>query len=169
MAWTSGQWMTEPVDGSDVRNTETLATYSPMSKSEAVVTGIDGAPLGPWLINGFKWFSSATHANTAVLLAKWLDGGFSAFYAPIQRTVPHKTEAEDSSLITTELNDITIHQLRPKLGTRPVPTAELSLTSMRAYLLGTPGQGVKEISKVLNIARIHNAVTACGLWGGVWP
>ena len=164
-AWTSGQWMTERVGGSDVRNTETLATYSPMSKSEAVVTGIDGAPLGPWLINGFKWFSSATDANTAVLLAKTLDGGISAFYAPIRRTVPHKTEAGDSSLITTELNGITIHRLKPKLGTCPVPTAELSLTNTRAYLLGTPGQGVKEISTVLNITRIHNAVTACGLWG----
>ncbi|KAL2048528.1 hypothetical protein N7G274_000440 [Stereocaulon virgatum] len=164
-AWTSGQWMTERAGGSDVRNTETLAIYSPISKSEALSTGIDGMPLGPWLINGFKWFSSAIDADMAILLAKTPDGEISAFYAPTRRTVPQKIEAEDSSLITTELNGITIHRLKSKLGTRSVPTAELSLTNTRAYLLGTPGQGIKEISTVLNITRIHNAVTACGLWG----
>lgn len=164
-AWTSGQWMTERAGGSDVRNTETLAIYSPMSKSEALSTGIDGMPLGPWLINGFKWFSSATDANMAILLAKTPDGGISGFYAPTRRTVPQKIEAEDSSIITTELNGITIHRLKSKLGTRSVATAELSLTNTRAYLLGTPGQGIKEISTVLNVTRIHNAVTACGLWG----
>ena len=164
-AWTSGQWMTERVGGSDVRNTETLATYSPVSESEAASTGIDGAPLGPWLISGFKWFPSATGANMVILLAKTPDGGISAFYAPTRKTVAQKTEAEDSSFITTEFNGITIHRLKSKLGTRPVPTAELSLNDTRAYLLGSPGQGVKEISTVLNITRIHNAVTACGLWG----
>jgi alkylation response protein AidB-like acyl-CoA dehydrogenase len=122
-AWTSGQWMTKRAGGSDVRNTETLATYSPMSKSEALSTGIDGMPLGPWLINGFKWFSSATDANMATLLAKTPDGGISAFYAPTRRTLPQKTEAEDSSLITTELNGITIHRLKSKLGTRFPPNS----------------------------------------------
>ena len=164
-AWTSGQWMTERVGGSDVRNTETLATYARDSKSKVAKTDADGAPLGPWLINGFKWFSSATDANMAILLAKAPDGGISAFYAPTQRTVSGKLEAEDSSLVTTKLNGITIQRLKSKLGTRPLPTAELSLTNTRAYMLGNPGQGVKEISTILNITRIHNAVTACGLWG----
>ena len=164
-AWTSGQWMTERVGGSNVRNTETLATYARGSKSKATKTDADGAPLGPWLINGFKWFSSATDANMAILLAKTPDGGISAFYAPTQRTVSGKLEAEDSSLITTKLNGITIQRLKSKLGTRPLPTAELSLTNTRAYMVGNPGQGVKEMSTILNITRIHNAVTACGLWG----
>lgn len=163
-AWTSGQWMTERIGGSDVRNTETLATYSASSDSDVASTGGDGAPLGPWLINGFKWFSSATDANMAILLARMPEGGISAFYAPTRRTVP-QSDISDSSNQTTELNGITIQRLKTKLGTRPLPTAELCLTDTRAYLLGTLGQGTKEISTILNVTRVHNAVTACGFWG----
>lgn len=163
IAWTSGQWMTERIGGSDVRNTETVATYSPISTSSGTEsTDIDGTPLGPWSINGFKWFSSATDANMAILLAKTPDGGVSAFYAPMRRTVPHDHNAEGPP--TTELNGIAIQRLKSKLGTRALPTAELTLQDTRAYLLGTQGQGIKEISTILNITRIHTAVTAVGLW-----
>ena len=100
----------------------------------------------------------------AILLTK-TNLGLSAFYTPMQRTVPHKMEAEDSSLVTTQLNGISLHRLKTKLGTKALPTAELTLCDTRAYLIGEEGQGVKEISTVLNITRVHNAVTACGLWG----
>ena len=52
-AWTTGQWMTERPGGSDVSNTETLATYVPEDTTTA--TGVEGSKLGPWQINGFKW------------------------------------------------------------------------------------------------------------------
>ncbi len=97
--WMSGQWMTERVGGSDVRNTKTLVTY-PL-ELENTSTGIYGAPLGPWLINGFIWFSSATDANMAILLAKTPDGCVSAFYAPTRKIVLEKPEAQYSSLVTT--------------------------------------------------------------------
>lgn len=54
-AWTSGQWMTERPGGSDVSNSETVATWE-----------IDKQ----YKINGFKWFSSATDSQVCVLLAK---------------------------------------------------------------------------------------------------
>lgn len=53
-AWTTGQWMTERPDGSHVSNTETLASYRPENTTTA--TGVDGSKLGPWQINGFKWY-----------------------------------------------------------------------------------------------------------------
>ena len=168
IAWTSGQWMTERIGGSDVRNTETSAKLSPNSDPptpEKASMSIDGSPLGPWLINGFKWFSSATDSNMAILLAKTPDRGISAFFAPMRRTLPQKLEADDSSLVTTELNGIAIQRLKSKLGTKALPTAELSLNDTRAFLLGREGEGVREISTILNITRVHNAVTACGLWG----
>lgn len=34
-----------------------------------------------------------------------------------------------------------------------------------AYLIGEEGRGTKQIATVLNIARIHNAVSAVGFWG----
>lgn len=52
-AWTTGQWMTERPGGSDVSNTETLATYMPEDTTTA--TGVEGSKLGPWQLNGFKW------------------------------------------------------------------------------------------------------------------
>ena len=69
--------------GSDVSGTETIATYSPphldVSRSEF--------PLGPWGIDGFKWFSSATDSSMAILLVQ-APKGLSTFFAPMYRTRP---------------------------------------------------------------------------------
>jgi len=75
--------MTERAGGSDVSGTETQAAYHPTSSSLSSTTGIDGAELGPWLISGFKWFSSATDSSMTVLLAR-TPKGVSAFYAPMR-------------------------------------------------------------------------------------
>ncbi|KAE8377945.1 acyl-CoA dehydrogenase/oxidase [Aspergillus bertholletiae] len=158
IAWTTGQWMTERQGGSDVSMTETLAYYSPTRRS--VPRATDGMPLGPWLIDGFKWFSSATDANMMVLLAR-TPKGISTFFAPMRRTLEGKDVLGNDS----ELNGVSIQRLKNKLGTRALPTAELELKGVRAWLVGEEGRGTKEIATVLNIARIHNGVTAIGFWG----
>lgn len=159
VAWTTGQWMTERQGGSDVSQTETLATYSPETESSAKSS--DGNDLGPWVINGFKWFSSATDSSMTVMLAR-TPKGISTFFAPMRRTLPG---GPDSMGYTTELNGIYIQRLKQKLGTRALPTAELELKGVRAWLIGEEGRGTKEIATVLNIARIHNAVSAVDFWG----
>jgi alkylation response protein AidB-like acyl-CoA dehydrogenase len=158
-AWTTGQWMTERQGGSDVSQTETVAVFDPQGRSKA--TGTDGQPLGDWSISGFKWFSSATDSSMVIMLAR-TGKGVSAFYAPMRRTLPG---GKDSMGYETGLNGISIQRLKQKLGTRALPTAELELRGVRAYLIGEEGKGTKEIATVLNIARIHNAVTAVGFWG----
>ncbi|KAI9929955.1 hypothetical protein ASPWEDRAFT_167620 [Aspergillus wentii DTO 134E9] len=163
-AWTSGQWMTERPGGSDVRNTETQATHSPAFTADESRHDTDGQPLGPWEINGFKWFSSATDSQMSVLLAKMPDGTLSAFYAPMRRQSLASLSSDISSP-ETDLNGVQIHRLKSKLGTRALPTAELVLSKMRAYLIGSPGSGVKEISTILNITRVHNTVSSVGGWG----
>lgn len=65
----------------------------------------------------------------------------------------------------TELNGISISRLKNKMGTKALPTAELELRGARAFLLGEEGNGVREISTILNITRVHNAVTSLGLFG----
>jgi alkylation response protein AidB-like acyl-CoA dehydrogenase len=157
-AWTTGQWMTERQGGSDVSMTETLATYSPDPSLD--VKASDGNELGPWLIDGFKWFSSATDANMVVMLAR-TSKGISTFFAPMRKML----KQEDALGHSTELNGISIQRLKNKLGTRALPTAELELKGVRGWLVGEEGRGTKEIATVLNIARIHNGVTAIGLWG----
>jgi alkylation response protein AidB-like acyl-CoA dehydrogenase len=116
---------------------------------------IDGSPLGPWRVDGFKWFSSATDSQMSVALAQ-TPKGLSAFYIPMRR-VTHSGE--------TELNGISISRLKNKLGTKALPTAELELKGARAFLLGKEGDGVREISTILNITRVHNAVSSLGFFG----
>ncbi|KAH8803716.1 acyl-CoA dehydrogenase/oxidase [Xylogone sp. PMI_703] len=157
-AWTTGQWMTERQGGSDVSMTETVATYNPEPTPTEKAT--DGNDLGPWQIDGFKWFSSATDCNMMVMLAR-TPKGISTFFAPMRKMLKGK----DIRGNDTELNGVTIQRLKDKLGTRALPTAELVLKDVRAWLIGNEGRGTKEIATVLNIARIHNGVTAIGLWG----
>ncbi len=138
-AWTSGQWMTERTGGSDVSRTETVAR-----------------PLGDhYTLHGVKWFTSATTSEMALTLAR-PDGnpaggrGLALFYL----------ETRDEA---GRLNGITIHRLKDKLGTRKVPTAELTLDGTRAYAVKGTTDGVKNISAMLNITRTWNSVAAA--WG----
>lgn len=149
--------MTERQGGSDVSMTETLATYS--ADSSLKFKASDGNELGPWLIDGFKWFSSATDANMMVLLGR-TEKGISTFFAPMRKTL----EQRDVLGNDTVLNGVHIQRLKNKLGTKALPTAELEPKGVRAWLVGEDGRGTKEIATVLNIARIHNGVTAIGLW-----
>ena len=164
-AWTSGQWMTERTGGSDVSLTETVAQIKSPAE-QGLADAQESIPLGPWSISGFKWFSSATDSNMTILLAR-TQNGVSAFYAPMRR--------HDSSAITlagrpmgaagTELNGVRIQRLKNKFGTRSLPTAALELEDMRGWLLGQEGHGVKEISTILTLTRIHSSVAAVGYVG----
>jgi acyl-CoA dehydrogenase len=138
--WTSGQWMTERTGGSDVSSSETEARQ-------------DGD--GTWRLFGDKWFTSATTAEMALTLARPTSApagsrGLQLFYLE-QRTA-------DGAL-----NGIHIHRLKDKLGTKALPTAELSLHGTVARPIGEAGEGVKRITPLLNITRLHNAINACGL------
>ncbi|KAK2743879.1 hypothetical protein FQN57_004502 [Myotisia sp. PD_48] len=159
-SWTSGQWMTERKGGSDVRGTETRARL--LTPEELVADkGVDaiGMPLGPWRLDGFKWFSSATDANMSILLAKTgNDDSISCFFAPVRRRVEGSSDGE------TELNGIRIQRLKNKFGTKTLPTAELEIKGMRGYLLGSLGNGVKEISTILSYTRVNNALSAMSFW-----
>jgi alkylation response protein AidB-like acyl-CoA dehydrogenase len=138
--WTSGQWMTERAGGSDVQNTETWATYSPLAKG----SGADSLGDGDYLINGFKFFSSATDANLALLLAKTPSGKLSTFLAPLRRTV---IGPDGVSKVVS--NGVRIHRLKNKLGTKELPTAELEIKDMRAHLVGELDQGIVTIAPLL--------------------
>lgn len=130
--WTSGQWMTERTGGSDISATETRA-YP--------------AGDGTFTVKGFKWFSSATDADMTLLLAKTPGHDkVTLFWARVKN--------DDGTL-----NGVRIIRLKDKFGTKSIPTAELELTGMRgAVIVGKEGEGVKAISEVLNITRVHCAL-----------
>lgn len=167
IAWTSGQWMTERPGGSDVSQTETIATFAPFPANQAVplASASEDIPLGPWSSSGFKWFSSATYASMTILLARTQPGkGVSAFFAPMWRhsaSLPSPTGPRSGS----ELNGVRISRLEDEMGTRSLPTAELELRDMRGWLIGEEGKGMQEISTILTITRLHSAIAALGYLG----
>ena len=56
--------------------------------------------------------------------------------------------------------NLKIVRLKDKLGTRQLPTAELLLEGVEGILIGQKHKGIREISPILNITRIHNSISA---------
>lgn len=145
-AWTSGQWMTERTGGSDVAISETIA------KADAGGTGGWPPDGNAFRLFGTKWFSSATTSQMALTLARPEGNpaggsGLALFYL----------EVRDAA---GAMNGIAINRFKDKLGTRMVPTAELTLDGARAVpVLGTR-DGIKNITPMLTITRTWNAVCA---------
>jgi alkylation response protein AidB-like acyl-CoA dehydrogenase len=134
--WTSGQWMTETTGGSDVGRSETRA-----------VREGDG-----WRLYGRKWFTSAVTSQMALTLARPEGNppggkGLAMYYVEVR-------DADG------RLNGIRVDRLKDKLGTRKVPTAELFLEGTRATLVGTPGNGTRQIEPMLAVTRMWNSVCA---------
>ncbi len=137
LAWTSGQWMTESTGGSDVGLSETVAQ-----------TGGDGE----WRLYGRKWFTSAVTSQMALTLARPTGNpaggrGLALFYVELR-------DADG------RLNDIVVHRLKDKLGTRKVPTAELTLDGTRAIPVAGLQDGVRNIAPMLNVTRTWNSVSS---------
>lgn len=136
--WTSGQWMTEISGGSDVSNTRTTARQDKD---------------GTWRLHGRKWFTSAVTANMALALARPEDNpegsnGLALFYVPIR-------DGE------TLADGIYVNRLKDKLGTRKLPTAELTLDGAVAHPATDELQhGTRRIAPMLTVTRTWNAVTA---------
>src|SRR5687768_4901734 len=69
-----------------------------------------------------------------------------------------ETRGEDG-----RLNGIRIDRLKDKLGTRKLPTAELTLDGAVAEPVRGLSDGVRAIAPMLNVTRTRNAVSACAL------
>jgi acyl-CoA dehydrogenase len=145
LMWTSGQWMTERTGGSDVGLSETVARPDPGSR--------DGRG---WRLHGTKWFTSATTAEMALTLGRPEGSGpggrgLALFYV----------ELRDEH---GRLRNIMVNRLKDKLGTRKVPTAELTLDGAPATLVtAEPHNGVRSIAPMLNITRTWNSIIGTAL------
>src|SRR6476660_185574 len=123
--WTAGQWMTELTGGSDVGLSETIAKQDSNG----------------YRLYGRKWFTSAIASQMALTLARPEGNGpggrgLALFYL--------ETRDEQG-----RPRNLQINRLKDKLGTRKVPTAELTLD-------GTPAQ-------LVNITRLWNGISAVSL------
>ena len=136
--WTAGQWMTELTGGSDVGLSETIAKQEADAKS--------------FRLYGRKWFTSAISSQIALTLARPEGNppggrGLALFYLETrdEHGRPH---------------NIQINRLKDKLGTRKVPTAELTLDGTPAQLVMGTSDGVRNIAPLLNITRLWNGISA---------
>ena len=134
--WTSGQWMTEATGGSDVGLSQTRAELRD----------------GVWRLYGKKWFTSAATSQMALTLARPEGNGpggsgLALFYL--------ETRNADG-----QLNGIRVERLKDKLGTRKVPTAELTLDGTVAQLVAGLTHGTRNIEPMLRVTRTWNSVCA---------
>ncbi|MFQ5577355.1 MAG: acyl-CoA dehydrogenase family protein, partial [Anaerolineae bacterium] len=138
--WTSGQWMTEAIGGSDVGLSETVARQDES---------------GLWRLYGKKWFTSAATSPVALTLAR-PEGNGPGGRGLALFMVHVRDEAG-------RLRNIQVERLKDKLGTRKVPTAELTLDGAPAELVMGTTNGVRNITPMLNITRTWNSVIAAAL------
>jgi alkylation response protein AidB-like acyl-CoA dehydrogenase len=135
-AWSAGQWMTERQGGSDVG-------------SNAVVARPEQ---GGWRLYGQKFFCSNVSGEVVLALARpegAADGtrGLALFLVP--RLLPDGTR-----------NGYRIERLKDKLGTRAMATAEVTLEGAHAELVGQQDRGFAQMTPMLNITRLHNAISS---------
>ncbi len=143
--WTAGQWMTELTGGSDVGLSETVAKQEQGQEAGA----------GKFRLYGRKWFTSAVTSQIALTLARPEGNptgskGLALFYV--------ETRDEHGRLRNIEIN-----RLKDKLGTRKVPTAELTLNGTPAQLVRSTTDGVRNITPLLNVTRLWNGISAVSL------
>ena len=119
-----GMALTERSGGSDVQTSTTSAERD----------GADG-----WRVTGAKWFVSAAQSDAFFVLAQ-TGGGLSLLLVP--RVAP------DGSL-----NGLRFDRLKPKLGNRSNPTAEVELDNAHGVLVGDEGRGVRAIMAMIGGTR----------------
>jgi alkylation response protein AidB-like acyl-CoA dehydrogenase len=132
-------WMTEKQGGSDVGKVTTVARK-------------DGEH---WSITGDKWFCSVANADMALILARPEGAGpgtrgLGLFLVPRRRP--------DGSL-----NAFTCIRLKDKFGTRSMASGEMRFDGAFAYQLGALDRGFVQMTDMINLSRISNAVRAAGL------
>src|SRR5215831_548008 len=157
--WQGATWMTEVKGGSDLgANVETVARQS----EPPAVAGRQ------WLLTGDKYFASNVGAELAIVAAR-PEGGTG---------VPPVNHAQDARATSSPKGlalflvpryredgglNYFVRRLKPKIGTRSVPTGEVELRDSEAYLLGKPEWGIYLILESLNLSRVGNIVGSVAL------
>ncbi|KAJ7028823.1 acyl-CoA dehydrogenase NM domain-like protein [Mycena alexandri] len=159
-AYISGQWMTETTGGSDVSRLETVA--HPTSEQPG--------DLGPaYLLDGFKWFSSAAEGNMSVALARTESthgtGALSLFLVPVRLppALPQRRRAH-GELAPPGAG---IRQIAPVLNITRIHSSVASVGSlMRCLSLARAYAGVRTVDggKLLSSIPAHMETLArCGV------
>jgi 3-(methylthio)propanoyl-CoA dehydrogenase len=135
--------MTEPEAGSDVGNVATTATRQ-----------ADGT----WRINGRKQFISSGNGEVGIVLARAVAGsrglnGLGLFLVP--RCAPDMEQGGRENY--------SVERAEEKVCINGSPTCALSFENSYAEIMGSPGDGWRQITTFMNEARIAVGIQACGV------
>ena len=133
-----GYAMTEKQGGSDLRQTQTTATF---------VESENGAQI--YSVTGHKWFFSVPTSDGFYTLAQ-TQSGVSCLFVP--RFLP------DGSL-----NRVFLQRLKDKCGNRSNASSEVEFNKTWAMLVGEEGRGIREILSHAHLTRLDFAVGSAGL------
>jgi alkylation response protein AidB-like acyl-CoA dehydrogenase len=105
-----------------------------------------------WRLRGDKWFCSNVDAEVALALAR-------------PEGAPAGTAGLGLFLLPRDLeggsrNGYRIERLKDKLGTRSMPTGEITLEDASVELVGDASQGFHMMAEMLNLSRLYNAVAS---------
>ncbi len=135
--YTGAMFLTEKEGGSDVGQVKTVAKGS----GEKVT------------LHGDKWFCSNVDADVIMILAR--PEGAAAGTRGLGLYLLPRTLDDGKTR-----NGYRIDRIKDKLGERSMPTGEVTLLGAEAYLLGGPGQGFHQMTDMLNLSRLYNAVAS---------
>lgn len=135
--YTGAMFLTEKEGGSDVGQVRTVAR----GKGEKVT------------LHGDKWFCSNVDADVIMILARPEGAGPGTrglgLYCLPRTLDDGKTR-----------NKFRVERIKDKLGERSMPTGEVTLDGAEAWLLGGPGEGFHQMTDMLNLSRLYNAVAS---------
>ncbi|MFJ9818477.1 acyl-CoA dehydrogenase family protein [Streptomyces sp. NPDC101151] len=136
---TGAMFITERQGGTDVGLTGTRATEHDTH----------------WTLRGRKWFASNPDADVVLALAR-VPGqgegtrGLGMFLVP--RLLPDGSR-----------NALRIDRLKDKLGSRSIPSGEVTFEDAYAQPVGRLGEGFRQMAEMLNVSRLSNAMRAAAL------
>lgn len=137
---TGAMFMTETQAGTDIAQTETRAEHTEAG----------------WRLTGRKWFASNPDADVIITLARFPGGDPTSTRGVGMFMVP-------KHLPTGTRNSYTIDRLKDKLGTRSMPSGEVTLHDAHALQVGDLDRGFRQMTEMLNTSRLSNAMRSAGL------
>ena len=134
--WQGAMFLTERQGGSDVG-------------ANTVTARQEG---GRWLLEGDKWFCSNVAADAILALARMPGGPEGTRGLGMFLVLRRRPPANGAT--------IRVHRLKDKLGVRSMPTGEVTFERTEAHLIGGIGHGFKQMTEMLNLSRLYNAVAS---------
>ena len=138
--FTGAMFLTEKQGGSDVGQITTIAK------------GGKGVPGETVQLHGDKWFCSNVDADVIMILAR-PEGATAGTRGLGLYVLPRHLE-------NGQRNTYRVNRIKDKLGERSFPSGEVTLEGATAYLLGGPGEGFQQMTVMLNLSRLYNAVAS---------